>query len=216
MSKWSTLPSMSPESHRRLWSQGPEDPTCTVGGAPTLACLAPRGALTRSRACPEWTEAQRDEDVPKATQHVSRKVHPGAQVQVSEPERPEATSAHSPAAHWWQAERQGPRVAGPNCTHLFPVVQSGTNVSAGVIRGPDQFPLKSGDHLTLRSPNHGSPLRREFSPAGGRSLPSFSPLEPLCRRPCWGPRGGVSRHLRAQNGLRPVGTPEPGLRGTGR
>ena len=35
------------------------------------------GLLTRSHgACPEWTKAQRDEDLPKATQQVNRKPHP--------------------------------------------------------------------------------------------------------------------------------------------
>ena len=177
------------------------------------------GLLTGHGDCPERTKAQRDEGLPKATQQVNRKPHPrstgpGVGTRASRGHVCSLPSCPLEAGRTLRprGRRPGLHTPVPSCSTEHQCQRS----MKGLRRcreGPGSVPLEIRSSPDLRK---GRPSLITRAPQGGNflQLVAEASVETFYRLPCWGPCGGVGRHLGAQNGLWPIGSSEPGLRGT--
>ena len=154
--------------------------------------------------------------MPKATQQVNRKPHPrstgpGVGTRASRGRVCSLPSCPLVAGRTLgpKARRPGLHAPVPSCS-MKPQCQCSGKGLRRCQEGPGSVPLEIRSSSDLRK---GRPSLITRAPQGGNflQLVAEASVETFCRLPCRGPRGGVARHLGAQNGLRPIGSSEPGL-----
>lgn len=157
--------------------------------------------------------------MPKATQQVNRKPHPrstgpGVGTRASRGHVCSLPSCPLEAGRTLRprGRRPGLHTPVPSCSMEHQCQRSVKGLRR-CREGPRSVPLEIRSSPDLRKGRPSlitrAPPRGEFSPAGGRNLRGD-----LLQAAMLGACGGVGRHLGAQNGLWPIGSSEPGLRGT--